>query len=109
MGFQYAAKSRSSARPRSAASPLRAAARTERRVWGNDSPGADIGNRAIHSAKSLRRVQRRWQANALVARTVCLCRANYAGTGARAFCAPSMPLLMVVSQSAWGTEDFAAA
>src|ERR1051325_3352465 len=39
MGFQYAAKSRSKARARSSPSSLRAAANTEWRVSGKDSPG----------------------------------------------------------------------
>src|SRR5215470_10002774 len=60
MGFQYAAKSKSSARERSALSPLRAATRIERRVSGKDSPG-EVIVRLRFRGKSLRRAWRKRQ------------------------------------------------
>src|SRR5689334_19357031 len=47
MGFQYAAKRISSASDRSAASLLRAAATTDRRVMGKDSPGALMARKSL--------------------------------------------------------------
>src|SRR6266404_8435613 len=61
MGFQYAAKSVSRARDRSAESRLRAAASTEMRVRGNDSPGEVMGSLWNFLRKSLCGEQRRRQ------------------------------------------------
>src|SRR5579859_1530756 len=53
MGFQYAANRISSASDRSAASLLRAAATTDRRVTGKDSPGAFIAPKSLPYSQTL--------------------------------------------------------
>src|SRR5579859_2302724 len=111
MGFQYAAKRVSSASDRSAASLLRAAATTERRVTGKDSPpGALMARESLPYSQTVPVAARfsKWQVRARerVRREKL---ADYAGTAPSAFCAASIPLLIVDSQSRCGTGDFAAA